>query len=234
MNKNLYKYFISIIQQIATTICNWITTVITTIITIVQRICNWLPWPLNRLCNWVVRVITVVETIMDWVCNTVIQTIVTVITIIVTIIYYITQILCVIVNIGIGSPGWLLCISGVTPRRNISVCVKVLTDINNNSQVTNLGIEQNLNMLIELFGQCNIGVRISGIERIVNPNLLTTTNCTFWGLFSAWHTWFVQNSCLCCNTITVFFVDDIAGAAGCAYWGESYCRVDGSKEYRIS
>jgi hypothetical protein len=89
----------------------------------------------------------------------------------------------------------------------------------------------------EAYAQCNIQViRVGGIERIPMPAVLNTTNCNFGGLFSWWHAWFTQTACSCCNTVTVFFVDDIlpsfpTDVTGCAYWGDNWCRVDAAARF---
>jgi len=217
-----------IIEQIIKTVCGWVTSTITVIQQVVSQICGYLPWPFNKLCKAVVDLISVIKTITDWVCNTVVNYVTTFITQVISVLQFVTQWVCVITGIVIGFPGWLLCILGLSPKKKLRVCVKVITDELGYSQVTNAAIEENMMFMRSAFGkQCGIEVLYEGIERIVKPAYLSTTDCSFWGLFSVWHTWFSQRACLCCQRITVFFVDDIIGLSdGCTYWGEHFCRVD--------
>lgn len=134
-----------------------------------------------------------------------------------------------IINFIISLPAVLLCRLNISPRKKIRICIKVVTDIYGQSQVTNAAIQNSIAVMKVAYERCNIDVEVTGIERIVNPSVLTTTDCfPPWGLFSLWHAWFAQNACSCCGRITVYFVDVIQGASGCTYWGENHCRVDAS------
>jgi hypothetical protein len=211
----ILKIIIPIIQQIVTTVCSWVSTVIQVVKQIISRICRRLPWPFNLLCRLVVRLITVFETVWNYVCNVIIQTIINIIIRIITLLIYITRVICIIVNIITGLPGFLICLLGLSPKKYLRICIKVITDRNGNSRVTNQAIELSIRRMNEAYAQCNIDViRVGGIERIPMPNVLSTTNCNFGGLFSWWHAWFTQTACNCCNTVTVYFVDDIQGATG--------------------
>ena len=223
----LVTLILPIIQQILTTVCNWVSSVISVIKTVVSQVCSWLPWPLSTLCNWVTQLITVLETVWNWVCNTVVNTIITIITYIVNLIIYIVRIVCIIITIIISLPGWLLCMLGLSLPKRINLCIKVITDANDQSQVTPAAIQSSIDLMRSVYAMCNISVDVSSIERIANPDLLTSTSDSGWGLFSGWHSWFSSHACGCCNQVTVFFVDKISGSSdGFTYWGDNWCRVD--------
>ncbi len=224
----ILQILIPIIQQIISTICNWVSTIITTFQTVWNYICSWLPWPINLLCKWVSTVITVIQTVWNYICNTIVTTIITVITYIIVLLIYIVHIICIVINIIIGLPSLILCRLGLSPNKKLRVCIKVLTDQNGNTAVTQLAINKSIERMKGSYAKCNIEVIILGIEYIVQPSYLATTNCNPSGILSSWHVWFTQQACWCCNQVTVYFVDQIQGASGCAYWGDNWCRVDQS------
>lgn len=222
----ILQVLIPLITQIIQTICNWVSTIITTIQTVCTQLCSWLPWPLNLVCKWVRQVITVIQTIWNYICNTIITTIITVITYLITLIISIVQIICYFINIIISLPAYLLCLLGISPMKKLRVCIYVLTDANGNSQVTQTAINKSIERAKLAYRQCRIEFIVQGITYIQKPQYLTSTNCTFAGFFSIWHMWFAQTACWCCNQVSVFFVDQIQGAAACTYFGDSWCRVD--------
>jgi hypothetical protein len=218
---------IPIIRQMLETVCGWVSSVITVVKTVVQKVCEWLPWPLSTLCNWVTQTISVLETVWNWVCNTIVTLVVQLITILISLVIYVVRIICIIVSLVIGLPAFLLCLIGFTIPKRVRVCIKVLTDAEGNSQVTNEAIESSIATMRRVYGECTFEVAIDGIERVVEPSLLTSTDDSFWSLFSWWHAWFSQHACSCCNQVTVFFVDKIQGSSdGFTWWGDNWCRVD--------
>lgn len=223
----LVTIVLPIIQQILTTICNWVSSVISTVITVVSQVCNWLPWPLSTLCNWVTQLITVLQTVWNWVCNTVITFIITVITWVLNLIIYVVRLICIIVTVIISLPGLLLCLLGLRLPKRVSLCIKVITDDKGQSQVTPAAIEASIELMRSVYRQCNIGVIVTSIEHVADPQLLTSTDDSFWGLFSGWHSWFSSHACGCCGQVTAFFVDKIQGSSdGYTYWGDNWCRID--------
>jgi hypothetical protein len=223
----LVTLIIPIIQQIITTVCNWVSSVITTIQNVVKQVCDWLPWPLDSICNWVSQAITVLQTVWNWICNTLINTIITIITYLINLIIFVVRIICIIITIIIRLPGFLLCLIGLSFRKRIRICIKILTNEKGESQVTQNGVQSSIDMMKEVYRQCNISVEVESIERIVKPDLLSSTDDSIGGLFSLWHSWFSQHACSCCGQVTVFFVDKIQGSSdGLTYWGDNWCRVD--------
>lgn len=223
----LVQLIIPIIQTIVTTVCSWVSTVIQVVIQVLTQVCSWLPWPFNLVCNWVVQLVTVVQTVWDYICNTIIQTIITIITYLLYLLIYIVQIICIVINIILSPIPYLFCRLGITAEKKLRVCIKVLTDEQGNSQVTNDAIKESIVAMQEIYSKCKIKVEVTGVEYIVQPQYLTTTDCGFGNIFTMWHLWFSQNACWCCNQITVYFVDDIVGSVtGCAIPGDNWCRVD--------
>ena len=217
---------IPLITQIVQTVCSWVSSILQVVTQVLSQVCSWLPWPLSTLCNWVTTLVTTLKTVWDWICNTVIQTIITFITQIVSFLIYITRIICIFIDIIIGLPAFFLCLLRLSPPKKLRVCIKVLTNEKGESAVTDDAIKKNIARMISSYRQCNIEVIILGIERIVKPEYLSTTDSSGWSVFSGWHLWFTQRACWCCNQLTIFVVDEIIGAGGFTFWGDNWCRVD--------
>ena len=216
-----------LVQQIITTVCGWVSSVITVIQTVVQKVCDWLPWPLDAICNWVSKTISVLQTVWNWVCNTVTTIVITLITKLIDLVIYVLRIVCIIISVVLGLPGLLLCLLGLRIPYTVRVCIKVITDDMGRSLVTDEAIAASMAAMRDVYAQCGFTVEFDGIERIAQPSLLTSTNDSFWGIFSSWHSWFSQHACSCCGQVTVFFVDQIQGNSdGLTYWGDNWCRVD--------
>lgn len=219
--------FLPILQQIATTVCNWVSSVISTVITVINQVCSWLPWPLDKLCNWVSQLVTVLQTVWNWVCNTVIATVFAIVKYILNLVIYVSRIICMVVTILISIPELLVCLAGLSIPKKVRVCIKVLTDAKGVSKVNAAAIEDSITLMRRVYEGCRISVTIDSIERIVAPELLSSTDDSASGLFSTWHSWFTQRACGCCGQVTVFFVDKIQGSSdGFTFWGDNWCRVD--------
>ena len=224
----LVTVIIPIISQIITTVCSWVSSVISVVQTVVSQVCNWLPWPLSTVCGWVSQVITVLQTVWNWVCNTLVQIIINFITQILTLVIFIVRIICIIVTIIISIPAWLLCLIGLKIPTHIRICIKVITDDEGRSKVTDAAIESSIALMRRVYAMCDIAVQIDGVERIAAPDMLVTPD-SWTGIFSQWHVWFSTHACGCCNQVTVFFVDQITGGSdGLTFWGDNWVRVDAS------
>lgn len=222
---------IPIIEEIVSTICGWISSIIEVIKEVVSKICGWLPWPFNKLCKWVVDLITVFETVWDWVCETIIETIITFIKHVLNILVFITRWICILISFVTGFIPYLLCRLGLSNEKTVRICIKVLTDEKGNTKVNPEAIKKSMDTMSKIYGQCKIKVQFTGIEYIEKPEYLTGTGCGFGNIFTYWHSWFSSKACTCCNQITVFFVDEIEGASGCAIPGDNWCRVDAGINY---
>ncbi len=222
----LLNVVIPVITQVVQTICGWVSSIITLVETILSKVCSWLPWPLSTICNWVTTIVTTIKTIWNWVCNTVIQTIINFVSHLISFLIYLVRIICIIIDIIIGLPALLLCLLRLNPPKKLRICVKVLTNEAGQSAVTDAAIKQNIARMMQSYRECAIEVIVLGIERIVKPEYLTTTDSSASSIFSGWHLWFTQRACWCCNQLTIFVVDEIIGAGGLTYWGDNWCRVD--------
>lgn len=227
----LLTLLIPILQQVLTTVCNWVSSVIQTVVTVINQVCSWLPWPLSTICNWVSQLVTVFQTVWNWVCNTVITTIISFLTYIVSVVIYVARIVCIVVTVIVSIPEFLLCLIGLRIPKRVRVCIKVLTNEKGASQVSADAIEASIALMRKVYAECGIAVEIESVEHIVAPQLLSSTDDSFWGLFAPWHAWFSQHACGCCSQVTVFFVDKIQGSSdGFTFWGDNWCRVDATAD----
>lgn len=221
----LVRTLIQIAHQIVRTVCEWVSSVISVVKEVVQQVCRWLPWPLNKLCDWVTTFITVLETVWEWVCHDVIETIFEWIEIFVEYIVYILKWICWLIDWIWRGPGLLLCHLGIRPRKFLGVCVKILADEAGKPAIS---VPDALAMLRDagaIFRRCNITLIVCSVEIVIKPEYLTSTTCAFSGMFRRFFTWFSANTCGCCSTVTVYFVQDIVGAGGCAYPGTDWVTI---------
>ena len=72
----IVRTVIQIVREIVTTVCNLVTTTIRTVKEVTEKVCKWLPFPLNKICNLVTKIIEFIETITEWICEEVIERIV--------------------------------------------------------------------------------------------------------------------------------------------------------------
>ena len=111
-----------------------------------KKVCTWLPWPLDDLCNWVTETVCkfvevwvkVITTIIRTICETVVSIIRVLIRIPMTIVLTIMRIVCfvidvivnwvkIIISIFIGLPEFFLCLLGLRLRKNLHICVTILS-----------------------------------------------------------------------------------------------------------
>lgn len=218
----IIRTLIQIARQIVRTVCEWVSSAITVVKTIVEQVCKWLPWPLNKLCDLVVRVITVIETVWNWVCHDVLETILDWVEIIVEYIVYVLKWICWVIDWITRGPELLLCHLGITPPKFIGVCVKILADAGGKPVLSVPDAQAMLQDAAAIFSRCNIRLVVCSIEIVVKPEFLTSTTCEFSGMFKRFFSWFSANTCGCCSTVTVYFVQDMIGAGGCAYPGTDF------------
>jgi hypothetical protein len=221
----IIRTFIQILRTIVRTVCGWVSTVIKTIKTIVEKICKWLPWPLDKLCDLVTKTIEVFETVWNWVCENILETIVDIIEIVLEYIIYILKWVCWLIDWVIRFPDLILCWLGVETRRYISVCVKVLTDDAMVPGVPLTEVEAELQQAARIFEKCNITLVVCSIELVRKPEYLDGIDCGVGGLFKRFFTWFSNNTCGCCSSITIYYVRSISGARGCAYPGTDWVAI---------
>lgn len=218
----IIRAFIQIARQIVRTICEWVSSVISVVKTIVEEVCKWLPWPLNRLCDLVTTVITVLETVWNWVCHDVIETIFDWIEVVFEYIVYILKWICWVIDWITRGPDLLLCHLGIRPPKFLGVCVKILADAAGNPVISVPDAQAMLKDAGAIFERCNVRLLVCSIEIVIKPEFLTSTTCEFSGMFKRFFSWFSSNTCGCCSTVTVYFVQDMIGAGGCAYPGTDF------------
>ncbi len=220
------RTLIQVARQIVETVCDWVSSTITVIKEVVEEVCSWLPWPLDLLCDLVVKLIEVVETVWDWICEEVISTIFDIIETVFEYIVYVLKWLCWVVDWVIRLPNLLLCLAGIREPRFMSVCVKVLAAADGTPAIPLDTVRNMMQDAAQVLRQCNIFMLVCNFEVVIKPEYLTTTTCDVGGMFSRFFTWFASRACGCCSTVTVYFVEDIQGAAGCAYPGSDWVTVD--------
>lgn len=233
---------IQVAHQIVTTVCEWVSSTLTTIKEVVEevcewvqeKICSWLPWPLNKLCEWVdklvctlvTKTIEVVQTVWEFICHTVIETIFEWIEIVFEYIVYVLKWICWVIDWVIRLPELLLCRAGVRPTKFMGVCVKILADEAGNPAIPVPDVQAMMRDAAAILRRCNINLVVCSLQIVIKPEFLDTTTCEFSGMFKRFFSWFSSNACGCCSTVTVYFVRDIAAASGCAYPGTDWVTVD--------
>jgi hypothetical protein len=222
----LIRTFVQILREVVRTVCEWVSSVVTTLKTVIEKVCKWLPWPLDKLCELVTKVIEVVETVWEWVCHEVLERIVEWIEIITEYVIYILKWVCWVVDWIIRFPAWVLCKLGVEPRLFLQVCVKILADAAANPAISVPTVQSMLRDAATVLRRCNIVLVVCSIEIVRKPEFLQTTTCEFSGMFRRFFTWFSANTCGCCNRVTVYVLEDIIAASGCAYPGTDWVTVD--------
>lgn len=223
----LIRTLIQIARQIVETVCGWVSSTITVIKEVVEEVCSWLPWPFSALCNLVVRLIEVVETVWNWICEEVIRTIFDIIEVVFEYIIYILKWICWVIDWVIRLPNLLLCLTGIRGPRFMGVCVKVLAAADGTEAVPLADVRTMMRDAARILArECNITMVVCNFEVIIRPEYLTTTTCDAGGMFSRFFTWFASRACGCCSTVTVYIVQDIQGARGCAYPGSDWVTVD--------
>lgn len=207
---------IAIVRTVVETVCSWVKTVITTIVEVAKKVCKSLPWPLSALCGWVTTLVEVVETIWEWVCEQVVKRIIDIVEVIWLYVEYILTWVCWIVDWVILK--WLdllICLAGVHGPRCIKVCVKITVDANGAPVISQAEVQNRIAQSNEILAPCNVRLELESIT--VEDRHIENVKCSFGGIFSSHFIWFNRNKCYCCNGLTVFYVDSIAGSSdGCS------------------
>jgi len=222
----LVRTLVQIARQVVRTVCEWVSSTITVIKEVVEKVCEWLPWPLSTICSWVTKLIEVVETVWNWVCHDVLETILEWVEILVEYIIYVLKWVCWVIDWVIRLPGLLLCLLGIEPRKFLGVCVKILADNRGNPAIPLADVQATLRDAATIFRRCRIDLVVCSFDVVIKPEFLTSTTCAFSGMFRRFFSWFSAHTCGCCSTVTVYFVQDIVSASGCAYPGTDWVTVD--------
>lgn len=224
------RTFIRIVREIVRTVCELVTTTIRTLKEVCEEVCGWLG-PFSFLCDWVCKVIEVVETITEWVCTEVIDRIISWVEVVLEYVYYILKWICWVVDwILVRWLEMLLCSLGVRPRKFMRVCVRILNDPENGPAVT---VEQVRIMMADaarILARCDIQLVVEDVAFLDLPEFMTTTGCDFGSMFSRF--WLTFNELACASRIaevqpiiTVYFVESMSNAGGCAFPGTDWVIV---------
>ncbi len=218
----IVRMLVTLITWVVRTVCDWVSTVITTAKEVCEEVCGWLG-PFSFLCDWVCKIIEVVETVWEWVCEEVLEAIIRVIEIVATLIIYIFRWVCWVIELPIRLIRLWWCRLGFNGRRILRVCAVILADEEGNQA---MGIDETRQSLAEasrIFAQCNIAMVVESIEVVPQAEYISGTTCNFGGIFSGFFSWFSSNARPGC--LTVYFVSDIVDACGCAYPGANWVTV---------
>lgn len=221
----LIRTLIQTVRDVVRTVCEWVSSVIRTVKTVVERVCSWLPWPINELCKLVTKVIEVFETVWNWVCHEVIDRIIEWVERIVEYVAYIVRWVCWVVSWVVRGPALVLCLLGLRPPRFLHVCITVLTDDEGAPAVSWGKVDRDLKQAQAILRNCNLQLVVTDRRRVAKPEFLDGTTCEFSGMFRDFFTWFAANECGGCAAVTVYYVNSIPGAIGCAYPGSNWVTV---------
>ena len=219
------RQFIEVLRDVVRTVCEWVRGFIRTVKTVVERVCSWLPWPLSAICNLVTRVIEVIEEVWNWVCREVLERIVDFIEIVLEYVIYIFKWVCWVLAWPVRLVELLLCRLGFRPRLRIHICIRVLSDAEDNPVVSWGRVRQDLREANQILEPCNIELAVIGADRVEQPEFISGLTCDVAGLFSSAWTWFSANECTSCAAVTLYYVEEISGAYGCSYPGSDWILV---------
>ena len=141
------------------------------------------------------------------------------------------RIICWAIDWVIRLPGLLLCFLGIEPPKFLGVCVKILADSAGNPAIPIADVRAMMRDAAAIFRRCNINLVVCSFEVVIKPEFMTSTTCDFSGMFRRFFSWFSSQTCGCCSTVTVYFVQDIVNppglvVSGCAYPGTDWVTVD--------
>lgn len=219
------RAIVHLITEVVRTVCDWVTSTITVVKEVCEEVCGWLG-PFSFLCDWVCKLVEVVETVTEWVCEEVVERILVAIEVLIEYVFYILQWVCWVIDWVIRLPGLLVCIAGLEPPKVLRVCIKNLAGADGVGVASNDQIDDMLEEAGAILANCNIRLVEASRETIRQPRFLTTTTCDVGGMFRRFFTWFSERACQDSCTFTVYIVDDIAGASGCAYPGANWVTVE--------
>jgi hypothetical protein len=219
------RQIVEVIREVVRTVCEWVRGVIHTVKTIVEEVCSWLPWPLDAICDLVTTVIDVIEEVWNWVCREVLERVVDFIETVVEYVIYVLKWVCWIVAWPVRGVQLLLCRLGFRPRVRVHICIRVLTDAEGSPTVPWSRVRRDIREASQILEACNIELVPISAERVEQPAFISGLTCDVAGLFSRAWTWFSANECLSCAALTLYYVDDIAGAYGCSYPGSDWILV---------
>ncbi len=221
---SIFRTLVTVVRTMVETVCEWVSSVITVIEDILTKVCEFRWWnPLSWFCFWVPKAVEVLKTVWDWICHTVITIIFEIIETIIVIIEYILKWVCWLIDwIVFRWIDYLLCRVGFEPKRCLRVCIKILTDAGGTPSVTSAEADTAIAQAQLVLDNCNVDIIVTEKVFVEKPEFLTTTSCDGGGMFTSFFKWFSWNTCRCCNMITIYFVQSMTNAGGCAYPGTDF------------
>jgi hypothetical protein len=216
---------LEIVTYIVETVCRWVSNIITTVIEVTKKVCKWLPWPLDKLCNWVTELIEVVEEIWEWICEEVIVgTIIEFVQRTLTYVFYIVRWVCWVICLPLRGIDILLCTLGLQGRRQLDICVRILTDDAGTPATTREAVLAILRRADELLEQCRIDICLREMAFVRKETHMEGVSCGASQFFGSAFSWFEKTACVGSpKPLTLFFVDSMAGNSNaCTIDGTSY------------
>lgn len=233
--ETVLRFIVFFITTVLRTVCELVSSILTFMKEVCDwvesKLCGWLPWPFNKLCKWVTKlvckVIEVVKEVWDWVCETIVEFIISFIERFVTVFIYLLRWVCFFVDMLILR-WWqiLLCRAGIKGQRFMPVCPVILRDERGNQSVTEDQVQAWLRSANVIFEQCNITLVLGDI-RVLTTDFSNNNTCEFGGIFSGFFDWFSRHANP--NCITIYFVNNIDGACGCAFPNANWVTVSGPR-----
>lgn len=224
------RMWIRTVTEIVRTVCETVVRTVRRVKEVCEKACGWLG-PFSFVCDWVCELVEVVEEVTEWVCREVVERIVRWIEIVFEYVFYVVKWVCWAID-WIIYRWWamILCAIGVRRRKVIRVCVRILNDPEEGPAATIEEVNDMMAEADEILEQCDIDVVIDNVGFVDLPEFMTTTRCDFGGMFSDF--WVRFNELACSSrtgdrTVTVYVVEDIQGAGGCAYPGTDWVIVEG-------
>ena len=167
-----------------------------------------------------------VETVTKWICEEVIDRIISWVEVVLEYVYYVLEWVCWLVDwILFRWLDFLLCWFGFRPRRVLRVCVKILTDPAGSSAVSLSDANNMMADAAAIFARCDVRLVIVETTFLDLPEFMTTTSCGFGSMFSAFWLAFSERACHNHPVVTVFFVERMTNASGCAFPGTDWVIV---------
>jgi hypothetical protein len=222
---------IRIVREIVRTVCESVVTVVRTVREVTERVCRWLPWPLNKLCDLVTRIIEVFEEVVEWICREVIDRIISWIEILIRYVFYLIRWICWIID---WIPRFILdflpCLVGIKVRKGIRLRIKILRYGDSDAETVDT-VQRHIRVSNAVLAEeCNVELNVLSIEFLDAPDNMKTFDCGAAGLFSAQHVFFDRNqerdAGALSPTITVYYIEDITNARGCHIPRTDYVVLD--------
>jgi hypothetical protein len=190
---------------------------------VASKLCNrkrwnpfcWIAWVLRAVLRWVDEIVC--KTVMKWV-SSFIQAILT---------YTISLLKIVCAWVDFGITAWL-CLFENRREKCMGICVVSSLDANGNPIISSSDMQALVSTASQIYKQCNVSFKYCKHTRLEYGSPLSDVNVErlsdlFWRPLLM--NFYRNESCSCCDLITLFVTDNIAGAAGWAVPGENWAII---------